>query len=84
MAFAGNDLVNFIGVPLAGLDTYIDVKNSGVPMDALSMNSLNTMSAANTIYIILAGLVMVVTLLTSKKAKIVLQTSLDLSKQTAK
>ena len=81
MAFAGNDLVNFIGVPLAGLDTYIDVKNSGVPMDALSMNSLNTMSAANTVYIILAGIVMVVTLLTSKKAKIVLQTSLDLSKQ---
>ena len=81
MAFAGNDLVNFIGVPLAGLDTYIDVKNSGVPMDSLSMNSLNTMSAANTVYIILAGLVMVVTLLTSKKAKIVLQTSLDLSKQ---
>ena len=81
MAFAGNDLVNFIGVPLAGLDTYIDVKNSGVPMDSLSMNSLNTMSAANTVYIILAGIVMVVTLLTSKKAKIVLQTSLDLSKQ---
>ena len=81
MAFAGNDLVNFIGVPLAGLDTYLDVKNSGVAMDALSMDSLNTMSATNTIYIIAAGLVMVVTLLTSKKAKIVLQTSLDLSKQ---
>ena len=81
MAFAGNDLVNFIGVPLAGLDTYIDVKHSGVAMDALSMNSLNTMSAANTIYIIIAGLIMVFTLLTSKKAKIVLQTSLDLSKQ---
>jgi len=81
MAFAGNDLVNFIGVPLAGLDTYLDVRNSGVPMDALTMGSLNTMSAANTIYIILAGLIMAVTLLTSKKAKIVLQTSLDLSKQ---
>ena len=81
MAFAGNDLVNFIGVPLAGLDTYLDVRNSGVPMDALSMNSLNTMSATNTIYIIVAGLIMVVTLLTSKKARIVLQTSLDLSKQ---
>lgn len=81
MAFAGNDLVNFIGVPLAGLDTYLDVRSSGVPMDALSMDSLNTMSATNTIYIIIAGLVMVVTLLTSKKAKIVLQTSLDLSKQ---
>lgn len=81
MAFAGNDLVNFIGVPLAGLDTYLDVRNSGVPMDALTMGSLNTMSAANTIYIVLAGLIMAVTLLTSKKAKIVLQTSLDLSKQ---
>ena len=45
------------------------------------MNSLNTMSATNTIYIIIAGLIMVVTLLTSKKARIVLQTSLDLSKQ---
>ncbi len=81
MAFAGNDLVNFIGVPLAGLDTYLDVRNSGVPIDALTMGSLNTMSAANTIYIIIAGLIMAVTLLTSKKAKIVLQTSLDLSKQ---
>ena len=81
MAFAGNDLVNFIGVPLAGLDTYLDVRSSGMPMDALSMNSLNTMSATNTIYIIIAGLIMVVTLLTSKKARIVLQTSLDLSKQ---
>lgn len=81
MAFAGNDLVNFIGVPLAGLDTYLDVRNSGVPIDALSMDSLNTMSATNTIYIIIAGLIMVVTLLTSKKARIVLQTSLDLSKQ---
>ena len=50
-------------------------------MDSLSMNSVNTLSAANTVYFILAGLVMVVTLLTSKKAKIVLQTSLDLSKQ---
>lgn len=81
MAFAGNDLVNFIGVPLAGLDTYLDVKSSGVAIDSLSMNSLNTMSSANTIYLVVAGLIMAVTLLTSKKAKIVLQTSLDLSKQ---
>ena len=81
MAFAGNDLVNFIGVPLAGLDTYIDVAGSPVAMDALPMNSLNEMSSANTIYLVIAGLIMVVTLLTSKKAKNVLQTSLDLSKQ---
>ena len=81
MAFAGNDLVNFIGVPLAGLDTFLDVRHSNVPMESLSMGSLNTMSAANTIYLVAAGLIMAVTLLTSKKAKIVLQTSLDLSKQ---
>lgn len=81
MAFAGNDLVNFIGVPLAGLDTYLDVRNSGAPIDALSMDSLNTMSSANTIYLVIAGLIMAVTLLTSKKAKNVLQTSIDLSKQ---
>lgn len=81
MAFAGNDLVNFIGVPLAGLDTYIEVRRSNVAIDSLSMGSLNTMSAANTIYLVVAGIIMAVTLLTSKKAKIVLQTSLDLSKQ---
>ena len=81
MAFAGNDLVNFIGVPLAGLDTYIEVRRSNVAIDSLSMGSLNTMSAANTIYLVVAGILMAVTLLTSKKAKIVLQTSLDLSKQ---
>lgn len=81
MAFAGNDLVNFIGVPLAGLDTYLDVKKSGVAIDSLSMDSLNTMSATNTIYLAISGIIMAITLLTSKKAKIVLQTSLDLSKQ---
>lgn len=81
MAFAGNDLVNFIGVPLAGLDTYLEVRHSELPIYSLMMGSLNTMSAANTIYLVAAGLIMAVTLLTSKKAKIVLQTSLDLSKQ---
>ena len=81
MAFAGNDLVNFIGVPLAGLDTYLEVRHSELPIYSLTMGSLNTMSAANTIYLVAAGLIMAVTLLTSKKAKIVLQTSLDLSKQ---
>ena len=81
MAFAGNDLVNFIGVPLAGLDTYLEVRHSELPIYSLTMGSLNTMSAANTIYLVAAGLIMAVTLLTSRKAKIVLQTSLDLSKQ---
>lgn len=81
MAFAGNDLVNFIGVPLACLDTYLDVKASGAPLDQHLMGSLNQPANASMVYIIIAGIIMVITLLTSKKAKIVLQTSLDLSKQ---
>lgn len=81
MAFAGNDLVNFIGVPLAALDTYIDLNHSGAAIDTFKMDSLNSMSSASTIYLIIAGLIMIATLMTSKKAKIVLQTSLDLSKQ---
>ena len=81
MAFAGNDLVNFIGVPLACLDTYLDVKASGTPLDQHLMGSLNQPANASMVYIIIAGIIMVITLLTSKKAKIVLQTSLDLSKQ---
>lgn len=83
MAFAGNDLVNFIGVPLACLDTYIDVSNSGVAINEYLMGSLNGPAKASFIYIMIAGLIMVVTVLTSKKAKDVLQTSLDLSKQNA-
>lgn len=81
MAFAGNDLVNFIGVPLACLDTYLDVKASGAPLDQHLMGSLNQPANASMVYIIIAGIIMVITLLTSKKAKIVLQTSIDLSKQ---
>ncbi|MCQ2316382.1 MAG: inorganic phosphate transporter [Bacteroidales bacterium] len=83
MAFAGNDLVNFIGVPLACLDTYLEVRQSGAALDAHLMGSLNSPATASFMYIMLAGVIMVVTLLTSKKAKDVLQTSLDLSKQNA-
>lgn len=83
MAFAGNDLVNFIGIPLACLDTYMEVRQSGAALDQLLMGSLNQPATANFIYIMIAGVIMVVTLLTSKKAKDVLQTSLDLSKQNA-
>ena len=69
MAFAGNDLVNFIGVPLACLDTYLDVKASGAPLDQHLMGSLNQPANASMVYIIIAGIIMVITLLTSKKAK---------------
>ncbi|MGN0034068.1 MAG: inorganic phosphate transporter [Candidatus Limimorpha sp.] len=83
MAFAGNDLVNFIGVPLACLDTYIDFKVSGEALDQHLMGALNEPANASMLYIMIAGIIMVITLLTSKKAKIVLQTSIDLSKQNA-
>lgn len=78
MAFAGNDLVNFIGVPLAALSSYeawIDAGQQNIPMTAL-------LDTAHTPVFILAGagLIMVVTLCTSKKAKNVLKTAIDLSK----
>lgn len=83
MAFAGNDLVNFIGIPLACLDTVIDFSHSHLQLNEHLMGSLNEPAKANFLYIMIAGVIMVITLLTSKKAKDVLQTSLDLSKQNA-
>lgn len=82
MAFAGNDLVNFIGVPLAGLDSYHYYmgEGSGVPGEYL-MGRLNEPATSPFIYLALAGVVMVIALLTSKKAHNVVKTSLDLSKQ---
>ncbi|MBR6830605.1 MAG: inorganic phosphate transporter, partial [Tidjanibacter sp.] len=82
MAFAGNDLVNFIGVPIAGYDTYVDfMANSGGDIENYLMTSLNESYPTPFFFLLTAGLIMVVTLATSKKAKIVLKTSLDLSRQ---
>ena len=83
MAFAGNDLVNFIGVTLAGLESFRDfVSNgNGVGVDAFMMDSLNGPSKTNVLFLIGAGAVMVYALFTSKKARKVLQTSIDLSSQ---
>ena len=69
MAFAGNDLVNFIGVPLAGFSSYTDyVQNgSGDPYNFL-MTSLNEPAKTPFIFLLLAGTIMVVSLFTSKKA----------------
>jgi len=79
MAFAGNDLVNFIGVPLAGFESFKIFLSSG---DAgSSMEALAGKVGTPTYLLIIAGAVMVVTLWTSKKAKAVVQTSLDLSRQ---
>jgi len=81
MAFAGNDLVNFIGVPLAGLRSYETFVSSGISPEAFSMEGLAAKVATPTVYLLIAGLVMVVTLWFSKKARSVTQTSLNLSRQ---
>ena len=82
MAFAGNDLVNFIGVPLAGfesLKTFLADPSSQA--DSLLMVALQGPVKTPTLYLLLAGLVMVVTLWTSKKARSVTKTTIDLSRQ---
>ena len=83
MAFAGNDLVNFIGVPLAGLDAYNDyVANSGgVGVSHFMMDSLNGSAQTPPVYLFAAGVVMIVAMATSKKAQNVIKTSVDLARQ---
>ena len=82
MAFAGNDLVNFIGVPLAGYNSYqLYVESSGIGADQFLMDGLAGKVPTPTILLLLAGVIMVITLYTSKKAKSVVKTSLDLGRQ---
>lgn len=85
MAFAGNDLVNFIGVPLAGLDSYLDYYNNGlstgVTPTQYMMTSLMQPAKTPVVFLLIAGLVMITAMATSKKAKRVIQTSVDLARQ---
>ena len=83
MAFAGNDLVNFIGVPLAGLDSYQTflAQSNGADPSLFLMTSLMESAKTPPFYLLLAGLVMVVAMATSKKAHRVIKTSVDLSRQ---
>lgn len=83
MAFAGNDLVNFIGVPLAGLDSYNDFMANANGADPASYLMTSLMETAETppIYLIAAGVVMIIAMATSKKAHNVIKTSVDLSRQ---
>lgn len=83
MAFAGNDLVNFIGVPLAGLDSYQDYMangNGAAPSEFL-MSSLMESAKTPPVFLFAAGIVMIIAMATSKKAKNVIKTSVDLSRQ---
>ena len=82
MAFAGNDLVNFVGVPLTGLEAYKDYMANGSGDSSLyMMKSLMDTSHTPTIYLLIAGVVMVLSLVFSKKAQNVVKTSVDLSRQ---
>ncbi len=81
MAFAGNDLVNFIGVPLAGYNSYQMYVESGTAANSFLMDGLAGKVPTPTLLLLIAGLIMVITLWTSKKARSVVQTSLDLGRQ---
>ena len=82
MAFAGNDLVNFVGAPLTGLDAYQDfMANGSGDASTYMMKSLMDSAQTPTLYLVLAGVVMVLSLVFSKKAQNVVKTSVDLSRQ---
>ena len=81
LAFAGNDLVNFIGVPIAAWQSYQSWLASGIAPELFSMEGLAAKVATPTIFLFVAGLVMVLTLWTSTKAKKVVKTTIDLSRQ---
>ena len=82
LAFAGNDLVNFIGVPLAGFSSFMDyTANGGGNPNGFLMTSLLGPAKTPWYFLIGAGAVMVYALCTSKKAHAVIKTSVDLSRQ---
>jgi phosphate/sulfate permease len=81
MAFAGNDLVNFIGVPIAGWNAYEVWHASGQLATEFSMGSLAGKVPSNTIFLLIAGVIMVLTIWFSKKAREVIKTGVDLSRQ---
>ena len=82
MAFAGNDLVNFIGVSLAGLESYQDYVASGVgDPSAYMMDALLLPSTTSTWFLVAAGMIMTIAIFTSKKARKVIDTSVNLSRQ---
>lgn len=81
MSFAGNDLVNFAGVPIGAYEGYKTWVASGIPAESLTMESLKENTVAPTVLLLFAGAIMVFTLWTSEKARRVIKTSVDLSRQ---
>lgn len=78
-SFAGNDLVNFIGVPLAALDSWSIFQSSGQSPADLMMSGLREVPKTNPLYLLAAGSIMVLTLWFSKKAMHVVRTTINLS-----
>ncbi|MGO3182546.1 MAG: inorganic phosphate transporter [Aequorivita sp.] len=81
LAFAGNDLVNFIGVPMAAYHSYMDWSASGVLASEYPMISLEAAVPAEPLLLFVAGAIMVLTLWFSKKARTVSDTEIDLARQ---
>ncbi len=81
LAFAGNDLVNFIGVPIAGFDSFSYAKSATGMNETMLMSRLAEPETANFLYILLAGAIMIVTLWTSSKSMHVSETEISLSAQ---
>ena len=81
LAFAGNDLVNFIGVPIAAWQSYEAWSASGLAPNAFSMGVLASKVPTPTVLLFISGIVMVLTLWFSKKARYVTQTEINLSRE---
>jgi phosphate/sulfate permease len=81
LAFSGNDLVNFVGVPIAAWNSYQEWAGSGVDATEFSMGVLGKKVPSNNLLLLAAGAIMVVTIWFSKKAKEVIKTGIDLSRQ---
>lgn len=82
MAFAGNDLVNFVGVPLTGLEAYNDfIAHGSGDANSFMMKSLMESAQTPVVYLVIAGAIMVLSLVFSPKAHNVVKTSVDLSRQ---
>ncbi|NNK70619.1 MAG: inorganic phosphate transporter [Flavobacteriaceae bacterium] len=81
MAFAGNDLVNFIGVPIAGFESYLAWSDSGQEAFSYSMEILKSPVRTQTYLLVISGLIMIVTLWFSKKARSVTETEVNLGRQ---
>ncbi len=81
LAFAGNDLVNFIGVPIAAWQSFQEWNGSGIAPTEFVMTALGEPVQTPTLLLFIAGMVMILTLWFSSKAIKVVKTSIDLSSQ---